>query len=273
MKNVKNEIKKVRIISNNKEECIEKANRLMKILLDEGFEVVKGLADLVVFIGGDGTFLSGCQMIDFSSETICIGINTGTLGILQNYDGTLKDLVNILKDAYELNIKEVPYLEVTLNLRYDKPVTLKALNEVSLIGDGLSLFKFDEWINNKYFQTGCSGGVVVSSYLGSTGMSKDFYSPILIDEKQLLLRSIIGANFYKTEPFLTNPVVCSEYRIDLENIYKSAKLQIDGKINKDINISDVISIRVKYSKLSIRMLYCCKEESRVELIRKKLIEK
>jgi len=271
MNTVKNNIRKVRIISNNANLSKKIEEQLTKMLIEADFEVVKDNPDLVVFIGGDGTFLSGCQMISFDENVICIGINAGTLGILQNYDGTLEEFIRIIKETDNLDVDEIPYLEVILSLKYKKPVTLKAINEVSVIGDALALIMFRECVDNTYLQNACSAGLIISSSIGSTGISKDFGSPIIATDDKLIVRNIIGGNTYKIDQILPNSIVCREYRVNIEKVYKNAKLQIDGIIQEDINVKDIFSVNVRYSDKTIKSLSCKKDSTRVEFIREKLI--
>lgn len=271
MKIVKNEIKRVRIIRNDTTIAKNMSEELARKLVEGNFEVVKENPDLVVFIGGDGTFLSGCQIIDFNEDAMCVGMNAGKLGILQNYDGTIEDFVRNIKENEELNIEDIPYLDITVYLKYSKPINFKAINEVSLVGDALSLIRYRECVDNVYLQEFCSSGVIVSSTIGSTGIAKDYGASIVMTDEKLLVRTIVGGNSYKLKNVLPNSIICREYRVNVEEIYKNAKFQIDGIVQENINVEDILSIDVKYSDKTIKLLSLNKGNNRVDVIREKLI--
>lgn len=270
MKTMKNDVKKFRVICNKNPLSKEIKKKILHKMAENGFKLDKENPDLVIFIGGDGTFLAGCKMTNFSDNIVCVGINSGTLGILQNYDD-VDEIVRIIKGDELLQIEEIPILQVTINTKYNKPITLKAINDVCISGDGLSLVKIREWVNNEYHQTFCSSGVIVSSVIGSTGISKDYGAPILINHSKNIIRTIVGANFYKVRNFITNPIVCKQYRMDIENVFKNAKLHIDGRVCNDIEVEDIISITVEYSNCTIKTLASNKNNSRIKLIKNKLL--
>ena len=69
--------------------------------------------DLVIAIGGDGTFLKAVNATNFSKEKIYAGIHTGTLGFLQNLSEN--DIYSVIQYlSYE---KEINTRRVLINLR------------------------------------------------------------------------------------------------------------------------------------------------------------
>ena len=168
-------------------------------------------------------------------------------------------------------MEDIPYLDITVYFKYNQPLTFRAINEVSLVGDALSLIRYRECVDNINFQKFCSSAVIVSSTIGSTGIAKDYGSSIVMTDDKLLVRTIIGANSYKLKNVLPNSIICREYRVNVEEIYKNAKFQIDGIVQEDINVEEILSIDVRYSDKTIKLLSLNEGNNRVDVIREKII--
>ena len=77
--------KKAFIFRNNKEYSQDTSRRIRKMLTDRDYGIIDEYsedADLLICIGGDGTFLSFVHKCRFPSAPI-LGINTGHLGFFQ----------------------------------------------------------------------------------------------------------------------------------------------------------------------------------------------
>ena len=76
-------INKIRIFANENEESYKIKLKLQGVLEKYKFEVVEEDYDLAIAIGGDGSFLRMVNGTNFNSDIYYVGINTGTLGFLQ----------------------------------------------------------------------------------------------------------------------------------------------------------------------------------------------
>ena len=75
-------INKVKLFSNNTENSKTIEKELIKLLNEYNFEISDDF-ELGIAIGGDGAFLQMVKQTNFNSNPYYIGINTGTLGFLQ----------------------------------------------------------------------------------------------------------------------------------------------------------------------------------------------
>ena len=105
-------INKVAIYNNNKEKSIEVEEKLKKDLKKLGLEVVDENYDLAISIGGDGTFLKMVNKTNFKEDIYYVGINTGTLGFLQeltieDYKKSLEDIINNILTMEETFLEEI----------------------------------------------------------------------------------------------------------------------------------------------------------------------
>ena len=98
-------INKVKLFVNDNEKSNIVAKDLELELLKYGFKVVnRGAYDLAISIGGDGSFLRMVKETKFNEDIYYIGVNSGTLGFLQEID--IKDTVDFVKrlnsDEYKI---------------------------------------------------------------------------------------------------------------------------------------------------------------------------
>ena len=75
-------INKIKIFSNHTQSSKPIEEELIKLLQENNFELTEDF-DLGIAIGGDGSFLKMVKQTNFNSNPYYIGINTGTLGFLQ----------------------------------------------------------------------------------------------------------------------------------------------------------------------------------------------
>ena len=76
-------INKVKIFANENEVSYKIKLKLIEELEKYNFELVDENYDLAIAIGGDGSFLRMVNNTNFNSNIYYVGINTGTLGFLQ----------------------------------------------------------------------------------------------------------------------------------------------------------------------------------------------
>ena len=92
------EIKRIKLFVNHNKESEKIALRVTKKLEQKGFQVVEENYDLAIAIGGDGAFLRMVKETNFNSNICYVGINTGTLGFLQEISkDDIDSFVNKLK--------------------------------------------------------------------------------------------------------------------------------------------------------------------------------
>ena len=92
-------INKIKIFSNKLELSNKIENELIILLNKYNFEICDENYDLAIAIGGDGSFLKMVKNNNFNSDIYYIGINTGTLGFLQEIKPELlEDFVKSLND-------------------------------------------------------------------------------------------------------------------------------------------------------------------------------
>ena len=169
-----------------------------------GFDLIydKKEPDLVISVGGDGTFLEAFyRYVHRLDTTAFIGVHTGHLGFYADWlpHEVEKLIIEIAKTPFQ--IVEYPLLEVII--RPDsggKADRFLALNE-AMIKTAEGSVVFDVEINGEHFETFRGDGLCVSTPSGSTGYNKALSGAILhpsIDAVQLTEMASINNRVFRT---------------------------------------------------------------------------
>ena len=139
-----------------------------------GFELDEKNPDVVLFIGGDGTFLRAVHKYLSSIEKIkFIGLCKGHLGFFYSYEES--ELDNLLADLKAgVCLEETHYL---LKAKVDEE-EIYALNEIRIESPFHTLIS-EVLINNDYLETYRGNGLVVSTSLGSTAYNKSLGGAVI----------------------------------------------------------------------------------------------
>ncbi|PAV29178.1 NAD kinase [Virgibacillus profundi] len=164
---------KFKIVSKGDERS-NKIKATMKQYLTE-FDLVydKETPDLVISVGGDGTFLEAFhRYVHRLEHTAFVGVHTGHLGFYADWtpDELEKLIIEIAKTPFQ--VVEYPLLEVTIRAESGgKEDRFLALNEAMIkTADGSVVFDVD--IKGEHFETFRGDGLCVSTPSGSTAYNK-----------------------------------------------------------------------------------------------------
>lgn len=124
--------------------------------------------DLVLVLGGDGTFLSVARQLAPYRIPI-MGVHLGHLGFLTQVprQNMIADISRMLAGQYLP--EERIMLECTVQRHDESDCTALALNEVVISRGGLGqMIEFEVFINQEFVYTQRSDGLIVSTPTGST---------------------------------------------------------------------------------------------------------
>jgi NAD+ kinase len=134
--------------------------------------------ELVIFVGGDGTFLRAVhQMIDQLSSTVFLGIHSGTLGFFCEFNAQyfidhIQELPQWVKQK-----KTYPLVEMTLK-NGQKLTSYYAVNEVR-IENPFQTFATKVEIDHIELESFRGTGLLVSSTLGSSAYNKSLGGAVI----------------------------------------------------------------------------------------------
>lgn len=155
--------------------------------------------DIVLSVGGDGTFLSASALVADSGVPV-LGVNLGRLGFLS--ENRPEDVVQaILSGAYSVESRTLLKADVTTgNPELDRwPY---ALNEMTVRRSGAAMLGVDVSVNGKLLPTYWADGLVISTSSGSTAYSLSVGGPIVLPESKVLIISPIAPHNLNVRPLI-----------------------------------------------------------------------
>ncbi|EGF56058.1 NAD kinase [Bacteroides fluxus] len=183
-------------------------------------------ADMVISIGGDGTFLKAASRVGKKDIPI-LGINTGRLGFLA--DISPEEMENTFEEIYN-NRYKVEERSV-LQLKCDDEQLMKspyALNEIAVLKrDSSSMISIHAAINGAPLTTYQADGLVVSTPTGSTAYSLSVGGPVIVPHSKTIAITPVAPHSLNVRPI----VICDDWEItlDVESRSHNFLVAIDGR--------------------------------------------
>lgn len=209
--------------------------KLALLLNEEGYRLkVHGIrectalpahTDMVVSIGGDGTFLRASKWIG-SLEIPIIGINTGHLGFLaENSIEDAPEIIDALKEGkYDRERRLV--LEVSTPSIPEKEWP-SALNEVAFLkADSASMIDVKVDVDGYFLANYRADGLLMATPTGSTAYNLSVGGPILVPTLQNIILSPIAPHTLTLRPVAVG--ADSELKAVVSSRKGEFRLSIDG---------------------------------------------
>jgi NAD+ kinase len=180
-------------------------------------------ADMVISIGGDGTFLKAAGRVGDKGTPI-LGINTGRLGFLA--DISPKEIEETI-DEIQANEYTVEPRSV-LKLTCDDRRTSYALNEIAILKrDISSMISIHTAINGNHLTTYQADGLIIATPTGSTAYSLSVGGPIIEPQSKTIAITPVAPHSLNVRPIVTCDDI--ELTLDVESRNHSFLIAIDGK--------------------------------------------
>jgi NAD+ kinase len=159
------------------------------------------LPDLVLSVGGDGTFLETVLNVKDLGIPIA-GVNTGRMGFLANIgaDEIGKSIEMLCKSEFE--IIERCMLEISNPTHMFEESSSLALNEVTIQKADLSMISINVFFNDTHLNTYWADGLIVSTATGSTAYNLSVGGPILSPEDGSIIISPIAPHNLTIRPII-----------------------------------------------------------------------
>jgi NAD+ kinase len=191
------------------------------------------LPDLVLSVGGDGTFLETVLKVKDMGIPIA-GVNTGRMGFLANIstDEIGKSIDMICKNEFE--IIERCLLEISKPAGIFPGNSSSALNEITIQKSDPSMITISVFIDETYLNTYWADGLIVSTATGSTAYNLSVGGPILSPEDTSIIISPISPHNLTIRPI----ILSGEGRI---------RMVIEGRSNEYLATCDFRSKRLPFN--------------------------
>ncbi len=199
-------------------------------------------ADLIIVIGGDGTFLRTARLFCGTGKPI-FGINKGHLGFLTEFSPLEYPvyLQNVLQGLYSTVERLV--LEVVLRRDGMDLVSQCFLNDAVLHKGSFSRpIRLEFQIDGCFFSSYAGDGLIISTPTGSTAYALSAGGPIITPtEAKIFLLNPICPHSLAMRPMIIPAT--SDFRARIASDYKNLLLTIDGQEVIGIDGRDEILIR------------------------------
>ena len=184
-------------------------NKIIDLLLQQGWEYSKNNPEIIICVGGDGTILRAIHEYIGNLDTACfVGLHTGTLGFLTDYvqeelDTFIHDLIN-----NKSKIEERPLLEVSFP---EKNETIYSFNEVRIESITRTLL-LDIFIDGEFFEQTRGSGICISTQAGSSAINRALSGAVVDSGIDVLQLCEIMPITNKKHHSLRNPYIMREDR-------------------------------------------------------------
>lgn len=188
----------------------------LQALGDELVDELSPDVDMVISLGGDGTFLRSAEKVGSTGIPI-VGINTGHLGFLADVSPDEVDafLKCIHEGQYEVRSRSVLQAEVVSPNVPSHPRELYALNEVAVTKhDSASMISIQVSVNDEKLTTYHSDGLLVCTPTGSTAYSLSAGGPIIHPQSDVMLLTAVAPHSLNMRPIIISDNKVIELVVD-----------------------------------------------------------
>ena len=239
-------------IGKESEEHNGRVSELFRILRDAGMELVElafGEApsadvDMLLSVGGDGTFLYSSKLVIDSGIPI-VGVNVGRVGFLS--ENRPEDVAEALVKG-EYTIEDRSMLKAKVSPSDDSTeISDYALNEITVHRTGAAMLGVDVDLDGVKLPTYWADGLVVSTSSGSTAYSLSVGGPIVLPESKVLIIAPIAPHNLNIRPLV----------VPVSAVLKLRMHSRDGKFaltadNRTVEVCEDVALTIKVAQFSLR---------------------
>ncbi len=208
-------------------------------------DIVPG-TDMVLSVGGDGTFLSASKRVGSSGIPV-LGINMGRVGFLSEYSPE-EACEALLTGSYTLEGRALLETKVEGEMvDSDSSFWPYTLNEISVLRGGASILGVDVSLDGNPLPTYWADGLLVSTSSGSTAYSLSVGGPICVPESKVIIIAPIAPHNLNVRPLVVpDSTVVS---ISMRSRDKVVAMSMD---NRNVRLSSDARLEVKVAQFSLK---------------------
>lgn len=198
--------------------------------------------DVLVVLGGDGTFLRAARAV-VRDDVPLLGINVGKVGFLSKVEAT--DLEKVLGLLLAGRFELEPRMALEGRILRDGTALpgdqLVALNDIVVARGSLArVVRLDTSIDDTHLASFVADGLVVASPTGSTGYSFSAGGPILGPTARNLVVTPIAGYLTTIRSVVVGPEAVVRTRIVDAH---EALVSVDGREDIPVQVGDVVEVR------------------------------
>ena len=234
-------IKNIKLFINKNDKSLETAKLIKDKLTSNGFIIDDNKYDLAIAVGGDGSFLRMVKENNFNSDIKYIGINSGTLGFMQEVKvEEIDKFINELKNN-KYKVEEIGIQETIINSK-DSSSRFYSLNEIVIRDKDLKVVKLDINIDNDLLERYLGDGILIASSSGSTAHNLSYGGSIVYNTFTSLQITPMGPINSKVYKSLINSVIIpdkKEITLIPEENHRNLIVTVDGENNFYNNVDNI----------------------------------
>ena len=197
--------------------------------------------DLLIILGGDGTFLHGTALVA-SAQVPILGVNLGSLGFLTAFSREEAERAILAALRRDLPIEERMRLEVTLHRPGGSTEVRYALNDcVVSQGSIARLVDLEALLDGTRISTYKADGLIIATPTGSTAYNLAAGGPILVPHLQAIVITPICPHTLTNRPLVAPGD--SHITVTLGTRAANVVMTIDGQLGRELKAEDRIEIR------------------------------
>lgn len=202
--------------------------------------------DMLISIGGDGTFLSSAALVGDSGIPV-LGMNLGRLGFLSE-NGPEQVAEAVLEGGYEIEDRTLLHVETSAPAGSTGVDSWPyALNEMTVHRFGAAMLGVDVCIDGERLPTYWADGLLVATSSGSTAYSLSVGGPIVLPESRVLIVSPISPHNLNVRPLIVPDT--SVITLGLHSRDSSVMFTLD---NRTVEAAPCLKFRVSMAQFSLK---------------------
>lgn len=214
------------------------ATKIISKISEYGLDFDQEYPDIVIFVGGDGTFLRAVhEYINQLGYIKFIGINEGSLGFYPDY--VMNELNEMLQDILNEDYHTYSFPLIKAVLGED---TIYAVNEIRIENPFHTLIS-EVYIDDDYLETYRGNGLSIASSFGSTAYNKSLGGAVVIPDLATLQLSEIAPINNKVYNSLNSSLVCSYEHV----------LKLKGNFGGGVIGYDHLTIKRNIEEISVEL--------------------
>ena len=228
------------------------------------YREIKGHADFMISLGGDGTMLDTVTLLRDSGIPV-IGINLGRLGFLAsiskaNINTAIESLIN---GDYSLDSRELLNLEAETSLFGDENF---ALNDITIHRrDNSAMMIIHTYLNGEFLNSYWADGLIVATPTGSTAYSLSCGGPIVFPQSGNFVITPVSPHNLNVRPV----IVSDSNVLSFELEGRSSKYLLSCDSRTEV-IDSTLKFSVKRANFKINLIRL-NNESYLSTLRNKLL--
>ena len=229
-----------------------RVEQLLGALTDAGvdlYELSRGEVpadgtDMLLSVGGDGTFLYSSKLV-IDREIPILGVNLGRVGFLS--ENRPEDVAEaLLSGEYSIESRAILKAVVSPSLS-ESDMWDYAFNEVTVHRTGAAMLGVDVDLNGVKLPTYWADGLIVSTSSGSTAYSLSVGGPIALPESKVLIISPIAPHNLNIRPL----VVPDNSVLTLKMHSRDGRFALTAD-NRTVEVGENVEVKIAMAQFSLK---------------------